>query len=255
MAHLCTLTGIRHSPRTACSPWTNGIVEVQNRNLGTHLRMFLHDTPKDWTFQVHMYAYAHNSQPLSTKINLHIKNFVHIVTERITPSLLVSKNNEMMKKKEMHMQSQHKNFLYSTSVPLLMINTMIIDIEVEVPRVTTLTTKTINKIDTVLHLEIDLAMTKVLLLHNTLDHDMILTNAFPGLTALHTDLRIDLLIDTTLALDIDHAPIPETIILRNIQLHTDHLLNQEILDFLDPVHTPILETELIWYNHKTNLTL
>ena len=65
MAHLCTLMGIRHSPRTAYSPWTNGLVEVQNRNLGTHLRMFLHDTPKDWAFQVHMYAYAHNSQPLS----------------------------------------------------------------------------------------------------------------------------------------------------------------------------------------------
>ena len=27
--------------------------------------MFLHETPKDWAFQVHMYAYAHNSQPLS----------------------------------------------------------------------------------------------------------------------------------------------------------------------------------------------
>ena len=27
--------------------------------------MFLHDTPKDWAFQVHMYAYAHNSQSLS----------------------------------------------------------------------------------------------------------------------------------------------------------------------------------------------
>ena len=65
MAHLCTLMGIRHSPRTAYSPWTNGLVEVQYRNLGTHLRMFLHDTPKDWAFQVHMYAYAHNSQPLS----------------------------------------------------------------------------------------------------------------------------------------------------------------------------------------------
>ena len=64
-AHLCTLMGIRHSPRTAYSPWTNGLVEVENRNLGTHLRMFLHDTPKDWAFQVHMYAYAHNSQPLS----------------------------------------------------------------------------------------------------------------------------------------------------------------------------------------------
>ena len=65
MAHLCTLMGIRHYPRTAYSPWTNGLVEVQNRNLGTHLRMFLHNTPEDWVFQVHMYAYAHNSQPLS----------------------------------------------------------------------------------------------------------------------------------------------------------------------------------------------
>ena len=64
MARLCTLMGMRHSPRTAYFPWTNGLVEVQNRNLGTHLRMFLHNTPQDWAFQVHMYAYAHNSQPL-----------------------------------------------------------------------------------------------------------------------------------------------------------------------------------------------
>ena len=127
-------------------------------------------------------------------------------------------------------------------------NTMIIDIEVEVPHVTTLTAETIHQTDTVLHLEIDLAMTKVLPFHNTLntlDHDLILTNAIHGLTSLHTNLRIDLLIDTTLALDIDHAAIPETIILQNLQIHTDHLLNQEILDFLDPVHTPILETKSI----------
>ena len=65
MTHLCTLMGIRQSPRTAYSPWTNGLVERPNRKLGTHLRMFLHDTPKDWAFQVHMYAYAHYSQPLS----------------------------------------------------------------------------------------------------------------------------------------------------------------------------------------------
>ena len=190
-----------------------------------------------------------NQKTQTTKINLHIKNFVHIVSEQTTPSLLVSKNNDMMKKKEMHMidQNLHKSHLYSTSVPLLMIeqNTMIIDIKVEVPHVTKLTTKTIHKIDTVLHIEIDLAMTKVLPLHNTLDHDMILTNAIHGLIALHTDLRIGLLIGKTLALDIDHAPIPETIILQNIQIHTDHLINQEILDFLDPVHTPILETKLI----------
>ena len=69
MAHLCTLMGLRHFPRTAYSPWTNGLVEVQNRNLGTHLRMFLHDTPKYWASQVHLYAYAHNSQHLS-KLNV-----------------------------------------------------------------------------------------------------------------------------------------------------------------------------------------
>ena len=27
--------------------------------------MFLHGTPQDWAYQVHMYAYAHNSQPIS----------------------------------------------------------------------------------------------------------------------------------------------------------------------------------------------
>ena len=155
----------------------------------------------------------------------------------------------MMKTNEMHMldQNLHKNHLFSTSVLLLMIeqNTMIINIEVEVPHVTTLTKSSIHTIDDVLHLEIDLAMTKVLLLQNTLDHDMILTNAIHGLTALHTDLRIDLLIDTTLALDIGHAPIQDTIILQNIQNHTDHLPDQEILDLLDPVHTPILEIKSI----------
>ena len=46
MTHLCTLMGIRNLPRTAYSPWTKGLVEVQNRNLGTHLQMFLNDTPK-----------------------------------------------------------------------------------------------------------------------------------------------------------------------------------------------------------------
>ena len=45
MAHRCTLMGSRHYPRTPYSPWTNGLVEVQNINLGTHLRMFLRNTP------------------------------------------------------------------------------------------------------------------------------------------------------------------------------------------------------------------
>ena len=91
------------------------------------------------------------------------KKIVHIVIEQIIPSLLDSKNNEMMKTNEMHMldQNLHKNHLYSTFVLLPMIeqNTMIIDTEVEVPHEKTLTT-TIHKIDTVLHLQIDLVMTK-----------------------------------------------------------------------------------------------
>ena len=159
------------------------------------------------------------------------------------------KENEMMKTNAMHMLGQNllKTHLYSTSalLPKIEQNTMIFDSEVEAPHVTTLTTKTIHKIDTVLHLEIDLAMTKVLPLHKTLDHDMILTDVIHGLTAHHTDLHIDLLIDTTLALDINHVPIPETITLQIIQIHTNHLLDQKNLDFLDPVHTPILETKLI----------
>ena len=157
-----------------------------------------------------------NPKTQITKRYLHIKNFVHIVTKQVTPPLLVSKNNEMVKTNEMLKldQNLHKNHLYNTSVLLLTIekNTMIIHLEVEVLQVTNLT-RSMHKIDTVLHLEIDLAMTKVLLvLHNTLEHDMILTNAIHGLAALHTDLLIDLLIDTTLALDKDHAPIQETII-------------------------------------------
>ena len=179
------------------------------------------------------------------------KNIAHIVIEQIITSLLVSKNNEMMKTNEMHMldQNLHRNHLYSTFVLLPMIeqNTMIIDIEVGVLHETTLTTKTIHKIDTVLHLEIeiDLVMTKVLLFHTTLDHDMIHTNVIPGPTVLPTDLHTDPHIDTTRVLDTDHAPIPETTNSQNIQIHTDHLQDQETLDFLDLAHTPIPETKLI----------
>ena len=153
------------------------------------------------------------------------------------------KTNEML----MVDQNIHKIHLYSTFVLLLTIeqNVMIINIEVEVLHVTTLITIPIHKIDTVLHLEIYLATTKVLILHSTLDLDMILINAVHGLTALHTDLLIDLLIDTTLVLGLDHAPIEETIISQDIQSHTDHLQDQEILDFLDPVHTSILEIKSI----------
>ena len=51
MAHFFTLLGIKHSPRTAYFLWANGLVEVQNRTRGTHLRMFVHNIPKTGHFK------------------------------------------------------------------------------------------------------------------------------------------------------------------------------------------------------------
>ena len=157
----------------------------------------------------------------------------------------------MMKidEKDMLDLNLHKNLSFSTFVFLPMIeqNTMIIDTEVEVLHGTTPTTKIIHKTDTVLHLEIeiDLVMTKVLPLHTTLDHDMIHTNVIPGFTVLPTDLHTYPHIDKTLVIDTDHAPIPETTNSQSIQIHIDHLQDQETLDFLDLARTPIPETKLI----------
>ena len=33
--------GVTPAPRTAFSPWTNGKIEIQNKHLGAHFRMFL----------------------------------------------------------------------------------------------------------------------------------------------------------------------------------------------------------------------
>ena len=61
MGHFCTLNGIRHSLRTPYSPWNSSLIIVQNKNIVTHLRMCLQNTPKDL-------AYAYKSQPLSAVI-------------------------------------------------------------------------------------------------------------------------------------------------------------------------------------------
>ena len=146
-------------------------------------------------------------------------------------------------------QNLHKNHSFSTFVLLPMIkqNTTIIDTEVEALHETTLITKNIHKIDTVLHLEIeiDFVMTKVLLLHTTPDQDMIHINATLDPTVLLTDLLIDLHIDKIPVLDTDHAPIQEMTNLINTQIHIDHLLDQETLDFPDLDHTQIPEIKSI----------
>ena len=93
MAHLCTLMGIRHYPKTPYSPWTNGIVEVQKKILGTHIRMFLQNTPKDWAHQVHMYAFAHNSQTLSA-LNVSPHELVFHIRPRIPLTFDLNPNRD-----------------------------------------------------------------------------------------------------------------------------------------------------------------
>ena len=52
-------------------------------------------------------------------------------------------------------------------------------------------------------------MTKILLLHNTLDHDMITTEKIPDPTILLLDAPIVLPIDMTLIIDMNHVTIQE----------------------------------------------
>ena len=111
-----------------------------------------------------------------------------------------------------------------------------------------------KQIDIALHLEIDLVMTRVLLLHKTLDHDMTILKEIRDPIALLTDLLTDPLTDMTLVTDIDHARIQEiTTSLQDTHLPLDHLHGQEILDLLDPVHIQIHRTSLIQFNHKPKL--
>ena len=55
MENCCSLFSFRHSPRTSHGPSTNGLAEVQNKIIGTRLRMFVQDTPKSWSIQVYFF--------------------------------------------------------------------------------------------------------------------------------------------------------------------------------------------------------
>ena len=65
VTHLCSLFCYYRFPWTPYSPWTNGLVEGQNRNLDTHLRLFLLNPPNIWSFQTQMCVCAQNTTPLS----------------------------------------------------------------------------------------------------------------------------------------------------------------------------------------------
>ena len=98
-------------------------------------------------------------------------------------------------------------------------------------------------------------MTKRLLPHTTLDHDMTIINEIHDPIALLTDLITDPLIDMTLVIDIDHVQIQEIgTISQDTHLLIDHLQYQEILKTLNHVHTQIQETNLIHCKHNTKHT-
>ena len=88
---------------------------------------------------------------------------------------------------------------------------MIHDTEVEVHHeIIAIQKTTIHKKNIALHLEIDFVMKKVLLLHNTLDHDMTFINETRDLIALRIDPLTDHPSDVTLVTVIDHVHIQET---------------------------------------------
>ena len=64
-ANWCTLFNFRQFPKTSIAAWTPGLVKVQIKKIGTHLRLFLHDTAENWFFQVHFFAYARYNQSKS----------------------------------------------------------------------------------------------------------------------------------------------------------------------------------------------
>ena len=55
--------GIAPAPRTAYSPWTNGKVEIQNKHLGAHFRIFLEQARGKWDKLAPKFALSHNTVP------------------------------------------------------------------------------------------------------------------------------------------------------------------------------------------------
>ena len=110
-----------------------------------------------------------------------------------------------------------------------------------------------NRYHIALHLEIDLVMTRVLLLHNTLNQDITIIKETRDLTVLFIDPLTNNLIDAILVTDSDHAHIQEITVLQDAHLLLDHLQHQEILNFLDLAHTQKQERNLIQYKHKLKM--
>ena len=57
--------GIECRPLSGYNPWSNGIVEVQNKFMGTYLKLFVEENPNNWAELIPKWAYAQNTSFLS----------------------------------------------------------------------------------------------------------------------------------------------------------------------------------------------
>ena len=55
--------GITPAPRTAYSPWTDGKVEIPNKQPGAHFRIFLEQARDKWDELAPKFAFSHNTVP------------------------------------------------------------------------------------------------------------------------------------------------------------------------------------------------
>ena len=53
--------GITHAPRTSHSTWTNGKVEIQNKHLAAHFRIFLDNSKRQWADLAKKFAFSNNT--------------------------------------------------------------------------------------------------------------------------------------------------------------------------------------------------
>ena len=189
------------------------------------------------------------------------KSFGPIVPEQITLSMLVSKNNEMLKINVilMHDQSFLKNLLYNIFVLPPRIKhqdtiqdqvTIPLDIVVEIHLVMITKNPIILNIDNALLLELATIMIELLLLHITPGLVMTTINEILAHIVQHTDLLTDHLTDVIGVPDINLDLTPEITAFKDTLLLTDPRPDLEILDILDLVHILIHETRITIFIHK-----
>ena len=179
-----------------------------------------------------------------------MKNIDHIAIEQIIPSLLVSRNNEMMKTKETSILDLNLlHHLYNTSVPLLVKITLteqttnipnpMMDTVVEVHHVIVIQiAKLHHKVDIALTLETNKDMTELLLLHNLTDQDMTTIDEIHVRSQLpHTEIDFHNTLRT-----LDLLPNHESLDLSNL----DQVLKQKIKSVAskqnNQIHLPTLKS-------------